>query len=83
MPVVLALIAAAPVTVGQLALLRSHRRTTAAAEEAATIVRGNGRGTVEKMLRDVQDCQERQNVKLDSLLKWQVDHENAHTLSSN
>jgi hypothetical protein len=48
------------------------------ASEALSIVKGNGRGDVVTMLRDVQDAQDRHGEKLDAAVRWQIDHERDH-----
>lgn len=44
------------------------------ARKAATIVQGNGRGDVVKMVGDLQDCQKRLEGKVDDVLTWQSHH---------
>ncbi len=44
------------------------------ARATATIVQGNGRGNVVKMIEDLQDCHQRLEGKVDDALKWQGHH---------
>jgi hypothetical protein len=76
--VVIALIGAGPVTLGHYV---TYKVTVAArnnAAEALSIVRGNGRGDVAVMLKDIQNLQERNSFKLDKAIEWQIDHEISH-----
>lgn len=49
-----------------------------AADESQTLLRGNGRGDIIKMVTQVQEVQSVQGYKLDSVLSWQGRHEARH-----
>lgn len=91
-PVLVALIAACPLLVGQYLIFtqtkEGRKQATKAHESAAVaeaIIAGNGRGNVGKMIEDlqdtvvdIQDVQKINTHKITSVLAWQGRHEARH-----